>query len=241
MEINSLNIRNLKPYKHIFFDLDHTLWDFETNAAETLEEIYSFFGLKDKGVASASGFINMYKSINEKMWDDYEKRRISKEYLRTRRYYKTLLSFGIDDKKLSEKIGEFYVAESPKKTNLFPHAIETLSYLAEKYKMHIITNGFVEVQYLKLKNSGLKNYFEKIIISEEAGSNKPEKKIFRYALTGAGAKKQESIMVGDNLDADIIGAKNSGLDQCFFNPLKRAHNEKITYEISSLDELQKIL
>lgn len=230
----------MKLYKHIFFDLDHTLWDFETNATETLGEIYSHFRLKDKGVASASGFINMYKSINEKMWDDYEKGKISKEYLRTRRYYKTLLSFGIKDNKLSEKIGEFYIKESPKKTNLFPRAIETLSYLAEKYKMHIITNGFVEVQYLKLKNSGLRNYFEKIIISEEVGSNKPEKKIFSHALMSAGAKKQESVMIGDNLGTDILGAKNSGLDQCFFNPSKKEHKEKITFEISSLDELKEI-
>lgn len=182
----------------------------------------------------------MYKSINEKMWDDYEKGKISKEYLRTKRYYKTLLSFGINDKKLSETIGEFYVRESPKKTNLFPDAIETLHYLGEKYKMHIITNGFVEVQYLKLKNSGLREYFEKIIISEEVGSNKPEKKIFRYALTSAGAKKQESIMIGDNLGTDILGARNSGLDQCFFNPEKKEHGENVTYEISSLIELKGI-
>lgn len=228
-------------YRHIFFDLDHTLWDFETNATETLGEIYSHFELKNKGIVSVSGFINMYKSINEKMWDDYEKGRISKEYLRTKRYHKTLLSFGIDDKKLSEKIGEFYIAESPKKTNLFPGAVETLGYLGKKYKMHIITNGFVEVQYLKLRNSGLRNYFEKIIISEEVGSNKPEKRIFRHALASAGAKNGESIMVGDNLATDILGAKNSGLDQCFFNPAKKPHKEKITFEISFLPELRDLL
>lgn len=231
----------MKTYKHIFFDLDHTLWDFETNATETLNEIYSHFSLKEKGIVSVSGFINMYKSINEKMWDDYEKGKISKEYLRTKRYYKTLLSFGIDDAKLSENIGEYYVSESPKKTNLFPETLETLKYLKEKnYQLHIITNGFIEVQYLKLNNSGLKTFFENIIISEEAGSNKPEKKIFHYALQKANAEKGESIMIGDNLGTDILGAKNSGIDQCLFNPEKKNHNEKITFEISEIKELREL-
>lgn len=228
-------------YKHLFFDLDHTLWDFETNASETLVEIYSRFMLREKGIVSSDGFINMYKSINEKMWDDYEKGKISKEYLRTHRYYKTLLSFGIDDKKLAESIGQYYVEESPKKTNLFPGAIETLKYLFENYKLHIITNGFVEVQYIKLRNSGLHTFFDKIIISEEAGSNKPQRKIFRFALSRTGALANESIMIGDNLETDIKGAKKSGLDQCFFNPMKKPHGENVTYEIIALGELRGIL
>lgn len=228
-------------YRHIFFDLDHTLWDFETNANETLEEIYFQYNLKQKGIASPSGFVRMYKSINEKMWIDYEKKKISKTYLRTRRFYNTLLSFAVDDKKLAGEIGDYYVSESPKKTNLFPFAAETLEYLKGKYKMHIITNGFIEVQHIKMKNSGLRKFFEKIIISEEVGSNKPEKGIFRYALASAGASRNESIMVGDNLGTDILGAKNSGIDQCYFNPGKKKHGEEVTFEIASLRELKKIL
>ncbi len=231
----------MKKYKHVFFDLDHTLWDFETNAAETLNEIYSRFNLFEKRVPSSESFIRMYKSINERMWDDYEKRKISKEYLRTKRFYKTLLTFNVDDSALAEKIGIFYVQDCPKKKNLFPGAIEMLTYLQPKYQLHIITNGFEEVQKIKIKTSGIGKFFNKIVISEIAGSNKPEKKIFNYALKSSGALRSESLMIGDNLGTDIIGAKNSGIDQCFFNPEKKNHLAEVTYEISSLLELKRIL
>lgn len=230
----------MNTYKHIFFDLDRTLWDFEQNMRLTLMDIYDRHELKS-AIKDYDTFINSFVAHNEKLWGWYQQGNLKKEILRYKRFELTLNEFGIKDKVLAEVIGQEYIDESPKKTALIPHSIETLDYLYDKYKLHIITNGFNEVQFTKLKLCGLEKYFEKVITSEISGHHKPRPEAFSYPLTTANAKKNESIMIGDDLQTDIIGAKQFGIEQVYFNPLGIPHNESITYEISSLLELKDIL
>lgn len=231
----------LMRYEHIFFDLDRTLWDFETNSYETLSELSIKHKLLDKGITSVDDFINHYLQINEQMWDDYRKGLIDKHTLRYQRFQNTLLKFKIDDSALSEAIGNDYVAYSPLKTNLFPYTIEVLKYLNEKYHLHIITNGFEEVQHIKIKNCRIEKYFKHIITSERAGFKKPDVRIFQYAMNLANTNSTYCLMIGDSLEADIIGARDCGMHQVFFNPKAEKHLEEITYEIRNLNALMDFL
>ena len=137
-------------------------------------------------------------------------------------------------KKTAKNMGIDYVTISPTKTVLFPHSHEALSYLKNKYALFVLTNGFKQVQTTKLKNCNLEQYFTKLICSEDIGVQKPKTEAFRYALKTVNAKKNESIMIGDDLNVDILGAKKSGIDQVYFNPKKITHNEQPTFEITSL-------
>ena len=227
-------------YEHIFFDLDKTLWDFEKNSSEALHELLE----KNTNVTEEvdeKKFIEYYQHINELLWDDYRKNRVTKEELRFQRFYKTFLEFGIDNSELSQKMNNDYIRVSVLKTHLYSHTHEALSYLSSKYHLHIITNGFEESQYHKINNCNLNIYFKNIITSEQAGEKKPHRKIFEYALKAAGAKRQRSLMIGDHIESDIIGARRVGIDQLFVNHQNITHDEKITYEIKSLDELMKLL
>lgn len=229
-------------YKHIFFDLDRTLWDFEKNSHEVLLELYQYYNLSSKGITDHNKFIETYKYHNEKLWSLYRKNKIEKDRLRDERFKIALLDFGIDDSELAAKLGIDYVEYCPKKTNLFPHVHSTLNYLKDKYSLHIITNGFEEVQYQKLENCNLTDYFEQIITSEQVGYKKPSHQIFKYSMLKAFSKPSDSIMIGDDLLADIIGAKEFGMAQVYFNPLNEAHSSSdITHEISCLSELEEIL
>ncbi len=230
----------MKKYKHLFFDLDHTLWDFARNSKETLYDAYLSFELEKLGIIWEQ-FIHEYWVINDALWDDYRKGRVTKLELRYNRFTFTLKHFGIDNKALAHQIADFYVEHSPQKPNVFPNTHETLNYLKNKYKMHIITNGFEEVQFIKLEKSNLAQYFEEVITSENAGQKKPHPTIFDFALNLTGAKKEESLMIGDNLEADILGAQQFGIDQVYFNPEKASHQVSVTHEISDLKQLIPIL
>ncbi|HWB61992.1 MAG TPA: YjjG family noncanonical pyrimidine nucleotidase [Chitinophagales bacterium] len=231
----------MSKYKHIFFDFDHTLWDFETNSTLALQQIFSENALAERGIASFEKFHYKYQPINDRYWARYHHGIVDKEQVRVGRFYDTLKEFGIDDSQLAEKMAEAYITISPKMTALFPDAIEVLQYLQQKYTMHLITNGFAEVQWIKIENSGLKPFFEHIIISEEVGTQKPDKAIFELAMQRAGTTVDACIMVGDNYNTDIVGAKNAGIDQVFFNPKKNRRREPPTYEIVALSELKGIL
>ncbi len=231
----------MKQYKAIFFDLDHTLWDFELNSEEALLELYDQHLLQHLGVLNVKDFIRNYRKVNHEMWDDYHHNRISKETLRFGRFSRALQSFQIFDDLLAENLSMQYLQICPVKTNLFPHTIEVLDHLKEKYSLHIITNGFKEVQYLKIRNSGIEKYFDHIHISEEVGFKKPEPEIFLHATKSAGTTTDNCIMIGDNLDTDIKGAMNVGLDHILFNPEKIAISVKVNKEISSLQELLHLL
>jgi putative hydrolase of the HAD superfamily len=231
----------MKKYKHIYFDLDRTLWDFEANALETFRDIFEKYKLQHI-FDSFEAFHQTYKKHNEKLWLDYREQKITKQDLRNRRFVLTLNEFGVEDDKLAQQLGDDYIALSPQKTRLFPGTHEVLDYLTEKqYKLHIITNGFNEVQFIKLKNSKLEHYFSKVVTSENAGAQKPHPEIFHYALSSVHARKQESLMIGDDLTGDIIGAKKYGIDQVFCNFIGQQHKEQPTYEIDDLRKLTEIL
>jgi putative hydrolase of the HAD superfamily len=229
------------PYEHIFFDLDRTLWDFDTNAHETLSELAHKYKLVERGVDSIPQFIEAYIEINEQMWEQYRKGVIDKHTLRYGRFHHTLSTFKIEDNLLSENLGNDYIAISPLKTNMFPHTIDVLNYLYKKYTLHIITNGFEEVQHIKIKNCGIKHYFNQVITSEQAGFKKPDIRVFQYSLHAVNANVTNSLMIGDSLEADIVGARNAGMHQVYFNVDGEQHQEDVTYEIKSLKELMSFL
>ncbi|NOX47058.1 MAG: noncanonical pyrimidine nucleotidase, YjjG family [Chlorobi bacterium] len=231
----------MKKYKHIFFDLDHTLYDFERSTFETLSELCDKYNLTDKGIPVFKYFYNRYLEINDRFWGQYRKGKIEKPFLNVERFHVTFQEFGIDDRDFAGKFATEYVENAPLKNTLFPGAHETLEYLQDKYILHLITNGFEEVQEKKLNTTGLRKYFKTITTSEEAGVKKPDPAIFHYALSKAGAVPEESLMIGDNLEVDILGAKNVGMDQMFFNIEKTPHNGKITFEISELIEIRGLL
>lgn len=229
-------------YRHLFFDLDHTLWDFDANARVTLESLYEELKLKERGVHDFELFYKNYLVHNEKLWERYRKGFIRQDELRTKRMWLSLLDFKIADDELSKAMSVRFLELLPTRTILFPHAKEILQYLKEKdYQLHLITNGFEKVQHSKLKYSGLDVFFEEVITSEGSNSLKPNKEIFDYALSRTGATVSNSIMLGDTLDADIQGAMNAGMDQVFVNHLGVTEIEiKPTYVVNSLKELEQI-
>ncbi|MFZ4740262.1 MAG: YjjG family noncanonical pyrimidine nucleotidase [Bacteroidales bacterium] len=231
----------MSKYKHVFFDLDRTLWDFDSNSLETFKDLYNIYSIKKKLNCDFLSFHNIYKKHNTQLWEAYRKGNIKKEYLSIHRFLFTLNEFGCKDLELATNMSEDYISLSPQKKLLFPHTHEVLTYLQKKYCLHIITNGFIEVQYKKIKNCGIDKYFTHAITSEEAGFQKPDKHIFYFSLEKTGAKAEESIMIGDDLKVDILGAKQVGIDQIFYNNSGIQHNEEITFEVDSLKKIIDIL
>jgi len=202
----------MRKYDHLFFDLDDTLWDFKTNSRRAMEETLA---QKDilKNLTSFETFFNYYEEVNKALWNKYHHKKITKAKLISERFSKSMDAFGITGH-IPERLNHAYLENMGLQTHLFPNTIETLQQLKLKgYKMHIITNGFREVQYEKLKNCHLSNFFDKIFISEEIQSAKPNREIFEYALKSTNSKKEKSIMIGDSWDTDILGARNYGIDQ----------------------------
>jgi len=228
-------------YRHLFFDLDHTLWDFDANARLTLEELYHAFQLASFGISDFDAFYKTYLLHNEKLWEKYRNGIIKVDELRWKRMWYTLTDFKIGDEKLAKEMGFRFLHLLPTRTLLFPHTIECLNYLTDKqYKLHLITNGFEETQHSKLKYSGLASYFIQVITSEGSSSIKPKKEIFDYAFMKANATPHESIMIGDSIEADIQGAKNAGIDQVFMNHTCIDCAILPTYTVHSLKELEGI-
>ncbi len=229
-------------YKHLFFDLDHTLWDFELNSKETLLDLYTKYQLADKGILNFDEFFEKYSEHNHRLWDRYTKGFIKQEELRWKRIYLSLLEYKIADENISKKMSVDYLDILPHKKNLFPYTIEILDYLkAKEYRMHLITNGFESVQYKKIENSNLAKYFMEVITSEASNSLKPHPAIFEFALKKSKANLATSIMIGDNESADIQGAINAGMDSVFVNHLKVTPTVPATYTITHLQELETIL
>lgn len=227
----------MKSYRCVFFDLDHTLWDYESNSEDALRELYDVYKLGDR-------FPEFYKSfvkINTEIWDAYDRGLIERDVIRNERFDRIFQSVGIHNYDLSLQFSKDYINESPRKKNLVPHALELLDYLVEKYPLYIITNGFEEIQSTKIESSGITKYFKGIVTSARAGCKKPQKEIFEFALRENGFACHDSIMIGDNLLTDIAGARNASVDTVYYNPYKLPHQEPVTYEISSLKELISIL
>ena len=229
------------PYKDLFFDLDHTIWDFELNSKETLWDLHLKYELEAKGINNFDEFYSIYSVHNHKLWERYSKGFIKQEELRWKRIYLSLLDYKIADEALSKEMSVDYLTILPDKKNLFPYTIEILEYLKNKdYTMHLITNGFESVQFKKIKNSNLADYFTEVITSEASNSLKPNKEIFEYALKVSNANVETSIMIGDNEDADIQGAINVGMDSIFVNHLQIQPTVPATHTITHLKELENI-
>ena len=229
-----------KQYKAIFFDLDHTLWDFDTNSSEALRELHRAYGLQHKGVA-LDEFLRTFKRINTQLWHQYDSGQIPQDTIRKQRFHRILLEHNIDEYEMSLQFSQDYVSQSPKKKNLIPHAHSVLEYLHPKYPLHIITNGFSEIQAIKMTSSGILHFFSSVVTSEKAGHKKPSKEIFEFALDENGLDASEVVMIGDNLVTDIGGAQAAQLDTVYFNPERIPHEQAVTYEIASLSELKSIL
>lgn len=229
-------------YKHLFFDLDHTLWDFDANARATLQQLHIDLDLPGKGIHDFDLFYQNYLVHNEKLWARYRNGYIKQEELRLKRMWLTLLDFKIADEPLAQQLNELFLQLLPGRTILFPDTKEVLQYLLDKgYQLHLITNGFEETQHSKLKYSGLTPFFREVITSEGSNSLKPQREIFDYALEKAGAITAESIMIGDSLEIDVAGALNAGMDAIHVN-FTGAVSEAVraTYTITRLEELKDI-
>ena len=229
-------------YRHLFFDLDHTLWDFDANAMETLADVYRDLQLQEVGIHDFDFFCQQYLHHNAILWDRYHHGLITADDLKWKRMWRTLLEFKIGNEELARKMSGHFLELLPMKKTLFPYTHEILQYLKQKeYKLHLITNGFEKTQWRKLDNSQLGHYFEEVITSETSNSIKPNKEIFEYALKVTHAALKESIMIGDNLDADIQGALNAGMDAVFVNHVNAELNGiNPTFVIHHLKELEEI-
>lgn len=229
-------------YKHLFFDLDHTLWDFDANAKATLQQLHLDLNLVDKGIHDFDLFYKNYLEHNEKLWARYRSGYIKQEELRIKRMWLTLLDFQIADEELARQLSELFLQLLPTRTIVFPDTREVLEYLTGKgYQLHLITNGFELTQYSKLKSSGLNIFFKEVITSEGSNSLKPQKEIFDYALRKTGATIAESIMIGDSIEVDIAGAIAAGMDQVHVNYNDAEQSLQPTYTIKALRELKELL
>jgi len=219
--------------KDIFFDLDHTLWDFDKNSMLAFKRVFKKF----KIIIEFDAFLKIYEPINIEYWKKYREDKVSKENLRRGRLIDSFIFFDLiyTTEKIDE-IADAYIQELPFDNHLFEGAVEILDYLILKYKLHIITNGFEEVQHKKLKNSGIDHYFSTVTTSEEVGVKKPNPKVFLTALNKANSLHAQSVMIGDSLEADILGANNIGMQTIFYN----YRNENISKKIKSIDSLLEI-
>ena len=229
-------------YRHLFFDLDHTLWDFARNAELTLEQLYENYSLEEKTGADFNSFYQSYQQHNLRLWEAYRNHQISREELQWKRMWLALQEIHYPDETLAARLGEDFLKALPHQSQLMPGARDILDYLMDKhYHLHILTNGFPEIQGLKLQRAGIAHYFEHVITSADAGCLKPELSFFRYALTRIQANAEESLMIGDDVEADIVGAQQAGIDQVYFNPDQHQCTVSATYIIHHLEDLKRIL
>ena len=227
--------------KHIFFDLDRTLWDFEANSRETLFELYREKGL-DQVIPNFKNFHYSYIHINNELWKLYGRKKITKDELRIERFRRVLNKFNQTDEELVSFFNEEYVNRSPKKKKLFPGSIDVLAELHRSgYSLHILTNGFREVQETKITTCGIAPYISELICSEDVGYNKPHIELFSYALKLIGSKSRDSIMIGDDYEIDIVGALNAGMNAILFDPDNCKRNARDFKKVTELSEIPAII
>lgn len=223
-----------KKYTHLFFDLDNTIWDFNSNSYDALYVALEKLDLLEH-VGSYGAYFEVYSEVNEKLWDLYRKGLMTKKILSAQRFEESFEKHGTPLKIDGSLVNTAYLTEMPMQTRLVDGARKLLDYLHGRYEVAIITNGFKEVQYDKIRKSELSKYFSKIFISEEIGAQKPGKKIFEHAIKSMNAPKKSSLMIGDSWEADIIGARNIGMDQVYFNP-RIENNEHVGHFFSAQNQ-----
>lgn len=233
----------MKSYTDVFFDLDRTLWDFEKNSAETLNELYESHCLKKELGIECSDFIQSFKEVNASEWREFRKGKKTKEELRVNRFIKTFFKYGSKDLAKARQLSYEYTEICPHKNHLINGAQELLEDLFNKCNIHLITNGFSEIQRIKLESSGIGKYFKEVIISDDTPYRKPQREIFYEGVKRAKTTFNNSIMIGDDWQNDIQGAYRAGMDQVFFNPQNKAilKNESSTFEIRKLIEIKEII
>ena len=228
-------------YKNLFFDLDDTLWAFSLNARDTFEEMYQKYDY-DRFFRSFQHFYTLYQYRNVELWEEYGRGQVSKEELNRQRFLYPLEAVGARDAALAEAFSDDFFSVIPTKSRLMPHAYEVLEYLAGKYNLYILSNGFRELQSRKMRSAGVDGYFRKVILSEDLGVLKPWPEIFNFALSATQSELRESLMIGDSWEADITGAHGVGMHQVFYNVIERTAFPFLpTYHIHSLKELMDLL
>ncbi len=228
-------------YTHLFFDLDHTLWDFDRASEETWRVLWADHALESRIPVGFDAFFEIYCGHNDRMWERFRNGHMKREELRWKRVWHSFLDVKLYDTDLSQKVSAAYLELLPTQQCLMPAAKELLDHCKDRYSMHLITNGFETTQRLKLRNSGIEDYFEEIFTSERCSSIKPQPEIFHFAMRTCGAECGGSLMIGDAFDIDIRGAQGVGMDTAYYNPKGLPHSGKPTYELKCLDELIGVL
>ena len=233
----------MSKYCHILIDLDRTLWDFERNSRQTMMEMFSEYGLQQLCNADFQTFFDAYHVINAGLWKAYNNGTLTKEYLYVARFSLTLEHFGVENTyALGKKLGDYYVFESPKKTALIDGAEELLRYLKGRgYSLSIVSNGFKEVQFEKMRTSGIDVFFEHVFLSEDIGYQKPDRRIFDHILGELSAQPAQCLMIGDDINVDIAGARNAGIDQIFCNFTDAKPDFEPTHTVFRLCDIMSIL
>lgn len=231
----------MMKYKSLFFDLDDTLWAFSANARDTFEEMYGKHGL-DAYFDSFEHFYALYQQRNVELWAEYGKGQITKEELNRRRFLYPLEAVGAGDPVLAKAYSEDFFSVIPTKSRLMPHAVEVLEYLAPRYNLFILSNGFRELQSRKMHSAGIDRYFKKVVLSDDIGLLKPAPQLFYYALSATQSELRDSLMIGDSWEADMVGAHGVGMHHAFYNVSGRTEFPfKPTYLLNDLKELMQIL
>ncbi|WP_017733074.1 YjjG family noncanonical pyrimidine nucleotidase [Nafulsella turpanensis] len=230
-----------KKYKYILFDLDHTLWDFEQNSADTLSDLYEKYELARLGVSCENSFKETFKQVNGELWAQSDEGKMDRNLLRVRRFQLVCEALGVRNEVLAARLGEDYVTLCPTKKALLPYALDMLEFLRKKYPLFILTNGFDDVQAVKLNSAGILHFFEAVFTGEALGLKKPQKAYFSTFLQQIEARPEECLMIGDNLKTDILGAQNAGIDHIYYNPLGRDYFMHVQHEIRCLSELKNLL
>jgi len=228
-------------YKHLFFDLDDTLWDSKRNSTEALCELFGKYRLDSTFGFTEENFVAHFHQVNYALWDRYSAGEIDQLQLRQIRFPLVFQALGVTDVPATEPMQDDYLTICPRKPHLMPHTFEVLDYLKDKYHLHIITNGFDDVQFIKMNSSGITGYFMEVVTALRAGCQKPNRQIFDFARQRAQADCSDCLMIGDNLLADIAGARNAEMDHVFYNHGHVAHQYTPTYEVHSLRELINFL
>jgi len=226
--------------KHLIFDLDDTIWDFKRNSKETLLGLYQDYKLADKGVDSST-FLQTFKEVNTKLWDQFDEGTITRDVIRKKRFHSVLDKLAINHNGEAMQMQDEFMQRCSTSPFLVEGALQVLKHFQSTYTFHILSNGFDEIQFVKLKSSGITHFFDKIITSGRAGFRKPQSEIFEFALNEIGASKEECIMIGDNPLADIEGAYRFGMDQVYYNTHKKECAITPTFTIQNFNELLNLL
>jgi putative hydrolase of the HAD superfamily len=231
----------LKTYQHLFFDLDHTLWDYDKNVQESLSELFGIYQLQDFGILDFRIFLDAFYQVNFKLWAMYDVGEIDKKSLRDVRFKLIFEKAGARDNVVPKEMEDDFMHRTSSKPHLLPYSKEILDYLKPNYGLHIISNGFNESQTKKMEASGLTPYFDLIVTSETTGHKKPDPRIFKYAMDRLGIKSTETMMIGDNPNSDILGAIRANIDNVYFDPHEKGIEHQPTYTIRHLKELEGFL